>query len=134
MWLRLPEDLLAKLNGRTITRLDGTTSQLALSHPVIVTREMTGREKFLSRIVEPDVFFILLIVGVLGLYTEFTHPGMFAPGVIGGIALVLALFAMHMLPVNFTGLLLIAAGAGAFCSRSQISHARRARRGRSNLP
>jgi membrane-bound serine protease (ClpP class) len=102
-----PEDLLAKLDGRTITRFDGTTTQLALSHAVIVTREMTGREKFLSRIVQPDVFFILLIIGVLGLYTEFTHPGLFAPGVIGGIALLLALFAMHLLPVNLAGLLLI---------------------------
>ena len=61
---------------------------------------MNGREKFLSRIVQPDVFFILLILGALGLYVEFTHPGLFAPGVIGGIALVLALFAMHLLPVN----------------------------------
>lgn len=102
-----PEDLLAKLNGRTITRLDGSTMQLALSHPVLVTHDMTSREKFLSRIVQPDAFFILLILGALGLYVEFTHPGMFAPGVIGGIALVLALFAMHLLPVNFTGLLLI---------------------------
>lgn len=68
---------------------------------------MSGREKFLDRIVQPDAFFILLLVGILGLYVEFTHPGMFAPGVIGGIALLLALFAMHMLPVNFTGLLLI---------------------------
>ncbi|HUJ32062.1 MAG TPA: nodulation protein NfeD [Candidatus Acidoferrum sp.] len=102
-----PEDLLAKLNGRTVTRLDGSTAQLALANPVITVQEMTAREKFLSRIVQPDVFFILLIVGVLGLYTEFTHPGLFAPGVIGGIALVLALFAMHMLPVNLTGLLLI---------------------------
>lgn len=102
-----PEQLLSELNGRTITRFDGSMTQLALSHPVIVTREMTGREKFLSRIVEPDVFFILLIIGVLGLYTEFTHPGMFAPGVIGGIAILLALYAMHMLPVTFTGLLLI---------------------------
>src|SRR5580693_7495634 len=101
------EDLLAKLNGRSVTRLDGTKLQLALSQPVVVPHEMTGREKFLTRIVQPDVFFILLIVGVLGLYVEFSHPGMFAPGVIGGIALVLALFAMHMLPVNFTGLLLI---------------------------
>ena len=75
---------------------------------------MTGREKFLSRIVEPDAFFILLIVGVLGLYTEFTHPGMFAPGVIGGIAILLALFAMHMLPVNFTGLLLIVLALALF--------------------
>ena len=101
------EDLLAKLNGRSVTRLDGTKLQLALLQPVVVPHEMTGREKFLTRIVQPDVFFILLIVGVLGLYVEFSHPGMFAPGVIGGIALVLALFAMHMLPVNFTGLLLI---------------------------
>jgi membrane-bound serine protease (ClpP class) len=101
------EDLLAKLNGRTITRLDGAKVQLALAQPVVTPREMTAREKFLTRIVQPDVFFILLIVGVLGLYVEFSHPGMFAPGVIGGIALVLALFAMHMLPVNFTGLLLI---------------------------
>src|SRR5580693_7742892 len=101
------EDLLAKLNGRTVTRLDGAKLQLALAQPVVTPYEMTAREKFLTRIVQPDVFFILLIVGVLGLYVEFSHPGMFAPGVIGGIALVLALFAMHMLPVNFTGLLLI---------------------------
>jgi membrane-bound serine protease (ClpP class) len=101
------EDLLAKLNGRTVTRLDGAKVQLALAQPVVTPHEMTAREKFLTRIVQPDVFFILLIVGVLGLYVEFSHPGMFAPGVIGGIALVLALFAMHMLPVNFTGLLLI---------------------------
>jgi len=103
-----PEDLLAKLDGREITRLNGTKVQIALSHPVVTQEEMTAREKFLSRIVQPDVFFILLILGVLGLYVEFTHPGMFAPGVIGGIALVLALYAMHLLPVNTAGLLLIA--------------------------
>lgn len=102
-----PEGLLAQLNGRTITRLDGSKEMLSLPNPTIVPIGMSGRERFLSRIVQPDVFFVLLIVGVLGLYAEFTHPGMFAPGVIGGIALVLALFAMHLLPVNFTGLLLI---------------------------
>src|ERR1700677_498687 len=101
------EDLLAKLDGRSITRFDGTTVQLALPHPAITAVEMTSREKFLSRIVQPDAFFILLIIGVLGLYAEFTHPGAFAPGVMGVIALVLALFAMHMLPINFAGLLLI---------------------------
>ena len=102
-----PADLLTKLNGRAIARLDGSTTRLSLADSIIVQKEMSTREKFLSRIVQPDVFFILLILGVLGLYTEFTHPGMFAPGVIGGIALVLALFAMHMLPVNLTGLVLI---------------------------
>ena len=101
------EALLAQLNGRTITRLDGSTQKLNLAQPVVEAHEMSGREKFLDRIVQPDAFFILLIIGVLGLYAEFTHPGMFAPGVIGGIALVLALFAMHMLPVNFAGLVLI---------------------------
>jgi membrane-bound serine protease (ClpP class) len=109
-----PEDLLAKLDGRTIRRFDGTTAQLALPHPVVVTHDMTGREKFLSRIVQPDIMFVLLIVGVLGLYTEFTHPGLFAPGVIGGIALLLALYAMHMVPVNLTGLLLIVLALALF--------------------
>lgn len=107
-------DLLAKLNGRTITRFDGSTVQLALADAVIQPVEMTGREQFLARIVQPDVFFILLILGVLGLYTEFTHPGMFAPGVIGGIALVLALYAMFSLPVSLMGLLLIALALAFF--------------------
>lgn len=99
--------LLAQLNGRTITRLDGSPQTLSLPDPVVTLHLMSSREKFLDRIVQPDAFFILLLIGVLGLYVEFTHPGMFAPGVIGGISLVLALFAMHMLPVNFAGLLLI---------------------------
>jgi membrane-bound serine protease (ClpP class) len=109
-----PEDLLAKLDGRTITRFDGSTVQLSLSHPSIVPVEMNGREKLLSRIVEPNLVFILLIVGVLGLYTEFTHPGMFAPGVVGGIAILLALFGLHMLPVNLSGLLLIGLALALF--------------------
>lgn len=99
--------LLAQLNGRAITRIDGSQQTINLSNPVVTLHLMNGRERFLDRIVQPDAFFILLILGALGLYVEFTHPGLFAPGVIGGIALVLALFAMHMLPVNFTGLLLI---------------------------
>jgi membrane-bound serine protease (ClpP class) len=108
------EDLFAKLEGRTITRFDGAKVQLHFEHPTVVAVEMTGRQKFLMRIVQPDVFFILLILGVLGLYTEFTHPGVFAPGVIGGIALVLALFAMHLLPVSLAGLLLIAVSFALF--------------------
>jgi membrane-bound serine protease (ClpP class) len=99
--------LLAALNGRTITRFDGSTTQLQLPNPVVHVMEMTPRQKFLARIVQPDIFFILLIVGILGLYTEFTHPGLFAPGVIGGIAIVLALFSMQLLPVNLAGLLMI---------------------------
>jgi membrane-bound serine protease (ClpP class) len=82
---------------------------------------MSGRQRFLARIVQPDVFFILLIVGVLGLYAEFTHPGMVAPGVIGAISIVLALFAMHILPVNFAGLLLIAAALAMFILEAKFT-------------
>jgi len=102
-----PEELLRQLDGRAITRFDGTKMTLALKNPVRAPYELSARQRFLERIVEPDVFFVLLILGVLGLYTEFTHPGVIAPGVIGGICLILALYAMHFLPVNLAGLLLI---------------------------
>src|SRR4029077_9902230 len=61
-----PEDLLAKLDGRTIKRFDGSTLQLSLRNPEIIPLSMSFREQFLSRIVQPDAFFILLIAGVLG--------------------------------------------------------------------
>ncbi len=102
-----PEDLLRQLDGRTITRFDGTQVTLSLKNAARARFELSARQRFLARIVEPDVFFVLLILGVLGLYTEFTHPGVIAPGVIGGICLVLALYAMHFLPVNLAGLFLI---------------------------
>ena len=107
-------ELLSQVNGRTYHLMNGSTAQISLTNPVVAQVDMTGRERFLSWVVDPDVFFILLIVGVLGLYTEFTHPGVFAPGVIGGICLVLALFAMHMLPINVAGLALIALALALF--------------------
>ncbi len=115
------EDLLAQLDGRTIARFDGSTAKLELRNPTRVPIEKTARQKFLSRIVQPDVFFILLIVGVLGLYAEFTHPGLVAPGVIGGISLLLALYAMHILPVNFTGLLLILLALALFILEAKFT-------------
>jgi len=116
-----PEDLLRQLDGRTITRFDGTKTTLALKTPVLTQFQLSARQKFLARIVEPDVFFILLIVGVLGLYTEFTHPGMVAPGVIGGISAVLALYAMHLLPVNIAGVLLILLAIALFILEAKFT-------------
>src|SRR5205823_2838458 len=108
------DDLIRELDGRTITRFDGTKVRLDLKNAVRQPFELSARQKFLARIVQPDVFFVLLILGVLGLYTEFTHPGVIAPGVIGGICLILALYAMHFLPVNLAGLLLIALSLAFF--------------------
>jgi membrane-bound serine protease (ClpP class) len=101
------DELLRQLNGREITRFNGKKVTLSLADYTRAEFELSARQKFLSRIVEPDMFFLLLLIGALGLYTEFTHPGVIAPGVIGGICMVLALYAMQILPVNFAGVLLI---------------------------
>src|SRR5262249_41237181 len=93
---------------------DGRTTTIPLKNPIAIPTDMTLRPRFLARIVEPDAFFVLLVVGALGLYTEFTHPGMVLPGVVGGIAALLALYAMHILPVNATGLLLLGLAVALF--------------------
>src|SRR5277367_337765 len=115
------DDLLHQLDGRTSTRFDGSKVTLSLHNPVQTSFELSSREKFLSRIVEPDIFFVLLIIGVLGLYTEFTHPGVIAPGVIGGICLVLALYAMHFLPVNLAGVFLILLALAFFIMEAKFT-------------
>ena len=115
------DELLRTLNGREITRFNGKTAKLSLDNYTLAQFELSGRQKFLARIVEPDVFFILLIVGVLGLYTEFTHPGVIAPGVIGGICALLALYAMQLLPVNFTGVLLILLAVALFILEAKFT-------------
>jgi membrane-bound serine protease (ClpP class) len=114
------DDLLKQLNGREITRFDGAKSKLTLEGFTLEEFQLTARQRFLARIVEPDVFFVLLMVGVLGLYTEFTHPGVVAPGVVGGICAVLALYAMHLLPVNFAGVLLIVLALALFILEAKL--------------
>jgi membrane-bound serine protease (ClpP class) len=116
-----PEDLVHQLDGRTITRFDGAKVTLALKNSVMTEFQLSARQRFLARIVEPDVFFVLLLVGALGLYTEFTHPGMVAPGVIGGICAVLALYAMHLLPVNFAGVILILLALALFILEAKLT-------------
>jgi membrane-bound serine protease (ClpP class) len=115
------DDLLRQLNGREITRFDGTKVTLALANPQRTDFELSPRQKFLSRIVAPDMFFFLLIVGVLGLYTEFTHPGLIAPGVVGGICMVLALYAMQILPVNIAGIFLILLALALFILEAKFT-------------
>ncbi len=114
-------DLLKQLNGREIKRFDGKTVKLSLENYRVDEFQLSARQKFLARIVDPDVFFLLLMVGVLGLYTEFTHPGVIAPGVIGGICAVLALYAMHLLPVNFAGVVLILLAFALFIMEAKFA-------------
>jgi len=115
------EDLLAQLNGREIRRFDGTTVKLALPSPVRTSFEMSGRQKFLGRIARPDVLFILVILAVLGLYVEFSNPGLIVPGIVGGVSLILALVAMQVLPINAIGVLLILTALVLFVLEAKIT-------------
>jgi membrane-bound serine protease (ClpP class) len=115
------DDLLLQLDGREITRFNGTKVKLSLRNPARAEFQLSGRQRFLARIVAPDMFFLLLIVGVLGVYTESTHPGMVAPGVVGGICLLLALYAMQLLPVNIVGVLLIVLALAMFILEAKFS-------------
>jgi membrane-bound serine protease (ClpP class) len=116
-----PDELLAALDGRTISRFDGTSTHLELRGAQRVTLDMTLRQRLLARIVRPDALFILLILGVLGLYVEFTHAGAILPGVVGAISLVLALYAMQILPVNYAGLLLLGVALALFILEASYS-------------
>jgi membrane-bound serine protease (ClpP class) len=102
-----PADLLAKFDGKSIKRFDGSTASLHLTGASLESFQMTAREQFLSYLADPNVAFLLGALGLLCLYIEFTHPGMVLPGVVGAISLVTALFAFHLLPINYAGVLLI---------------------------
>jgi membrane-bound serine protease (ClpP class) len=115
------EELLRQLNGREITRFSGKKETLSLANYARVEFQLSARQRFLARIVEPDIFFLLLLVGALGLYTEFTHPGVVAPGVIGGICMLLALYAMQILPVNLAGVLLIVLALSLFIMEAKFA-------------
>jgi membrane-bound serine protease (ClpP class) len=115
------DQLLSELNGRQITRFNGKKETLSLQNYRVEDFRLSARDRFLARIADPNIFFLLLIIGTLGLYTEFTHPGVIAPGVVGGICLLLALYAMQILPVNLAGLLLIFLGLALFILEAKFT-------------
>ncbi len=104
------DDLLRQLDGRPLKRFDGRTVTLETTGIRIERVEMTRRQYFLSAIAHPQVAYLLLTLGMLGLTVELWNPGAIAPGVLGGISLLLAFFAFQILPVNTIGLLLILFG------------------------
>ncbi|HKM91861.1 MAG TPA: nodulation protein NfeD [Candidatus Acidoferrales bacterium] len=116
-----PEDLFAKLEGRTITRFDGSTLTLHLRGAVISHYEVSSKQKFLGWLAEPDLMFILLIVGLVGLYVEFTHPGLILPGVLGGVALLLFLVGAQVVPINLFAILLIASAVALFAIEAKVT-------------
>ena len=99
-------DLLAKLDGRTVKTTRGSVT-LATRDAVAKPIEIGFRDRVLAIITDPNVAYVLMMLGTLGLIFELSTPGAILPGVIGGISLILAFFAFQSLPINFAGLLLI---------------------------
>ena len=101
------QGIIDRYDGKEIRRFDDRKVTLQLRGASIQTFEMTGRQKILSRVLDPNVALILALAGLLGMYVEVTHPGLILPGVVGSISFILALFAFNMLPVNWAGAALI---------------------------
>jgi membrane-bound serine protease (ClpP class) len=103
-------DLVKKANGRTVTRFDGRTTTLRTENTTFQAVEMSWSQRMLSLIAHPQIAYLLLTLGMLGLTVEFWNPGAIFPGVAGAICLLLAFFALQVLPVSYTGVALIMFG------------------------
>ena len=106
-------DLLEKTDGREI-QLAGASVRLATRGAPVVEVEADWRTRLLSVLTDPSLAVILMMMGIYGLLFEFSNPGFVVPGVVGGICLLMAMFAFQMLPVNYAGLALILLGIGFF--------------------
>ncbi len=102
-------ELLTALNGQSV-KVNEQTQVLALDNAEVLDRSPDWREQLLATITHPNIAYILLLVGIYGLIFELANPGAMVPGVIGGIALLLGLFALQALPVNYAGLGLLGLG------------------------
>lgn len=100
-------DLLKQISSKPVRRFDGTMQTLQLVGEPIRTREMTLKQNVMSYLMDPNVAFILLSLGMLALWAEFNHPGSILPGVVGVILILVAIFALNLLPTRFAALTLI---------------------------
>ncbi len=104
-------DLLRQIDGRTIKRFDGKTVKLHLTGDSVDEMPMTLKQRILDFLLDPNIAFLVLAVGALALYAEFNHPGAIVPGVVGVVFILLALFALNLLPTRYASFTLI---IGAF--------------------
>jgi membrane-bound serine protease (ClpP class) len=100
------DDLFQKLHGRNYQRGD-VARKLSCKGAVVEWAAMDWRQKILNAVSDPNVAYMLLMLGILGVFFEISQPGVILPGAVGGISLLLALFAFQALPVNYVGILLI---------------------------
>src|SRR6266540_2119127 len=112
-------DLLAKIDGRTVKTTRGTVT-FSTRTAVVKPIEIGFRDRVLNVITDPNVAYVLMMLGMLGLFFELSNPGVILPGVIVGISLILAFFAFQSLPINYAGLLLILFGIALLVAEIKI--------------
>jgi membrane-bound serine protease (ClpP class) len=113
------QDLLTKIDGR-IVKFDGVTRTLLTKGVQPRSIKMSWRYKLLDIISNPSIAYILLMLGIYGIFFELSNPGAILPGVVGGIFLILAFYALQMLPINFAGLALILFGILLFIAEIKV--------------
>lgn len=115
-----PEELLEKIHGYKVITVFGE-KVLDTKNATLVEIEMGVREKILNIFSNPNIAYILLMIGMWGIFFELSHPGAIFPGVIGAISLILGLYSLHTLPVNFAGVALILLGLILFFAEIKIT-------------
>ena len=115
------EDLFKQMQGKTVKRFDGQTVILNLAGQPIRMFDMTLKQRILAFILDPNIAFILLAIGALALYAEFNHPGSVVPGTVGVVFILLAVFALNLLPVRFAAVVLILASFVLFALEAKFA-------------
>jgi len=115
------QNLLQQMQGKTIKRFDGKTVTLNLEGEQIRRFDMTLKQRILAFIMDPNIAFILLAVGALALYAEFNHPGAVVPGTVGIVFILLAVFALNLLPTRFAAVVLILASFALFALEAKFA-------------
>jgi membrane-bound serine protease (ClpP class) len=115
------QDLFHQLSGKSFKRFDGTTVTLKIAGEPVVDYRMTLKQRLLSYIMDPNVAFILLAIGALALYAEFNHPGAVIPGTVGVVFILLASFALNLLPVRFAAIAMIIGAFVLFAAEAKFA-------------
>src|ERR1700688_1557809 len=115
------QDLFRQIAQKPVKRFDGSTITLNLMGKRERVADETLKEHILAFLMDPDIAFILLVIGVFGIYTEFNHPGAVWPGTVGIVFILLAVFALHLLPIRFAAVVLIFASFVLFALEAKFA-------------
>lgn len=115
------QQLFKQLDGREITRWDGRKQVLHLSGATVIEANLTLRERLIAAIADPNIGFILLVLGALGIYVEFSNPGLIFPGVAGAILFLLGMSALSILPISWVGVALLVLAVALFILEAKFA-------------